>query len=84
MEGVQGKAEEGVKLDFGLGPQNLSEEYKKAWPHAFGLIYSVTLGQKGLGTSLVVRNEGDVKWDFQVLFHTYFRVDVSLQRQFGS
>ncbi|KAI1005145.1 hypothetical protein K3495_g3073 [Podosphaera aphanis] len=67
-----------VKLDFGLSPANLSEEVKKNWPFAFGLIYSVTLAEEGLTTSLVVRNEGETAWDFQTLLHTYFRVkDIS-------
>ncbi len=66
-----------VKLDFGLSPSNLSEESKKAWPNAFGLIYSVTLGREGLTTSIVVRNEGESPWEFQVLMHSYFRIRVS-------
>jgi len=65
-----------VKLDFGLSPSNLSEESKKAWPFAFGLIYSVTLGRESLGTSIVVRNEGEAPWEFQTLMHTYFRIKV--------
>ncbi|KAI9055149.1 hypothetical protein LZ554_000113 [Drepanopeziza brunnea f. sp. 'monogermtubi'] len=70
--------DDSVKLDFGLSPSNLSEESKKAWPYAFGLIYSVTLSREGLNTSLVVRNEGETAWDFQTLMHTYFRVkDIS-------
>jgi glucose-6-phosphate 1-epimerase len=66
-----------VKLDFGLSQSNLDEASKKAWPYAFGLIYSVTLGREGLTTSMVVRNEGESAWEFQVLLHTYFRVKVS-------
>lgn len=66
-----------VKLDFGLSSSNLSEESKKAWPFSFGLIYSVTLGRDGLATSMVVRNEGESAWDFQILMHSYLRVAVS-------
>ncbi|KAK0120352.1 hypothetical protein ONS95_011755 [Cadophora gregata] len=70
--------DDSVKLDFGLSASNLSEQSKKAWPYAFGLIYSVTLSREGLTTSLVVRNEGETAWDFQTLMHTYFRVkDIS-------
>jgi glucose-6-phosphate 1-epimerase len=65
-----------VKLDFGLSPSNLSEESKKAWPYEFGLIYSVTLGREGLTTSIMVRNEGGAAWEFQVLMHSYLRVNV--------
>jgi glucose-6-phosphate 1-epimerase len=67
-----------VKLDFGLSSSNLSEESKKAWPHEFGLIYSVTLGREGLTTSMVVRNEGESAWEFQTLMHTYLRIAVCL------
>ncbi|KAF4553042.1 Glucose-6-phosphate 1-epimerase-like protein [Elsinoe fawcettii] len=67
-----------VRLDFGLSPNNLSEEMKKAWPHEFNLVYSVTLGKEGLQTVLEVRNPGTEKWEFQFLTHTYFRVpDIS-------
>jgi glucose-6-phosphate 1-epimerase len=65
-----------VKFDFGLSPSNLSEESRKAWPFEFGLIYSVTLGQGNLNTTMVVRNEGQEAWEFQTLMHTYFRVAV--------
>jgi len=67
--------DDSVKLDFGLSASNLSEESKKAWPYAFGLIYSVTLSRDGLSTSIVVQNDGDQAWDFQTLMHTYFRVE---------
>ena len=65
-----------VKLDFGLSRNNLDESAKKAWGFEFGLIYSVTLGREGLTTSMVVRNEGEVGWEFQVLLHSYLRVKV--------
>jgi glucose-6-phosphate 1-epimerase len=77
-EGSGGKdgADSSVKLDFGLSPSNLDEKAKEAWPFNFGLIYSVTLGREGLTTSIVVRNEGETAWDFQVLLHSYLRVKV--------
>lgn len=65
-----------VKLDFGLSPNNLSEEAKKAWPFEFGLIFSVTLGREGLTTSIVVQNVGESAWEFQTLFHSYLKVQV--------
>ena len=65
-----------VKLDFGLSPNNLTEESRKAWPNEFGLIYSVTLAKEGLTTSIVVQNVGEKPWEFQVLMHTYLRVQV--------
>lgn len=74
LKGTAGDA--GVTLDFGLSPSNLDEAAKKAWPFNFGLIYSVTLSQGGLETSIVVRNEGETAWEFQTLMHTYFKIDV--------
>jgi len=65
-----------VRLDFGLSPNNLSEEMKKAWPYDFSLVYSVTLAKDGLQTMLAVRNAGSTPFQFQMLTHTYFRVPV--------
>jgi glucose-6-phosphate 1-epimerase len=65
-----------VKLDFGLGPANLSEDSRKAWAYDFGLVYSVTLGKGTLQTMLTVRNEGKEAFEFQMLLHTYFKVKV--------
>jgi len=67
-----------VQVDLGLSPQNLDLEMRQKWPYAFGLIYSIVLGRKGLETKIVVRNEGSETLDFHVLFHTYFSVpDIS-------
>lgn len=54
----------------------LSDEFKKAWPYDFGLVYSVSLTPKDLETSLHVQNKGDKSFDFQVLLHSYLRVKV--------
>lgn len=67
-----------MKLDFGLGPENLSAEAREAWKGEFGLIYSVALTRGALRTSILVRNDGGEAWDFQVLMHTYLRVKVGL------
>ncbi|KAL1959682.1 hypothetical protein VTO42DRAFT_1268 [Malbranchea cinnamomea] len=64
-----------VKLDFGLSSSMLSVTFKKAWPYEFGLVYSVTLSKDKLETSLQVQNTGEQPFEFQVLLHTYFRVD---------
>ncbi|KAI9807949.1 MAG: hypothetical protein M1825_005255 [Sarcosagium campestre] len=64
-----------VKLDFGLSHSNLSPEARKAFPYSFGLIYSVTLGREGLETSILVRNEGGESFEFQLLLHSYLRVN---------
>lgn len=66
-----------MRLDFGLTPNNLSDDMRKAWPFNFSLQYSVTLGKDGLQTMLDVRNQGDQPFDFQMLTHTYFAVPVS-------
>ena len=68
--------DDAVKLDFGLSRGMLSEEFQKAWPYDFGLVYSVTLTKESLGTSLHVQNEGKENFDFQVLMHTYLNIEV--------
>jgi glucose-6-phosphate 1-epimerase len=65
-----------IKLDFGLSTSMLSDDFKKAWPYEFGLVYSVTLTPKSLETSLHVQNKGDKSFEFQVLLHSYLRVQV--------
>lgn len=65
-----------MKLDFGLSHGMLSEESRKAWPYEFGLFYSVTLTKDSLATSLQVTNEGKENFEFQVLLHSYLKVEV--------
>lgn len=75
---------ETIQVDFGLGPENLSADMKKMWPYAFGLIYSVCLSKSSLETKMLVRNEGDQPFDFNILFHTYLRVpDVTTVKILG-
>lgn len=69
-----------MKLDFGLSHGMLSEEFRKAWPYEFGLVYSVTLAKDALATSLQVTNEGKENFEFQVLMHSYLRVEVWTHR----
>ena len=68
--------DDSVKLDFGLSSAQLSEEENKAWGYDFALVYSVTLGKDGLQTMLNVTNQGKESFDFQMLLHSYFKVDV--------
>ncbi|KAH0408990.1 galactose mutarotase-like protein, partial [Aureobasidium melanogenum] len=77
--GNQGKgSDDSIRLDFGLTPNNLSDDMRKAWSYDFSLQYSVTLSKDGLQTMLNVRNQGDKPFDFQTLFHTYFAIpDIS-------
>lgn len=56
----------------------LSEDFRKAWPYEFGLVYSVTLTKTSLQTQLQVRNEGTQNFEFQVLMHTYLNIAVCL------
>ncbi|KAK7208057.1 galactose mutarotase-like domain-containing protein [Myxozyma melibiosi] len=63
-----------LAVQFGLGPENVSEELRSAWPYNFTLIYTVSLGEDTLETSLSISNPGDVAWDFQTLLHTYFYI----------
>lgn len=56
----------------------LSEDFRKAWPYEFGLVYSVTLTKGALETSLQVQNKGSQNFEFKTLLHTYLNVDVSL------
>jgi len=70
------QADLSVKLDFGLSSANLDDQTKSQWPYGFGLLYSVTLDQKSLTTSLIITNEGDKPFECQALLHTYLRVKV--------
>jgi glucose-6-phosphate 1-epimerase len=69
-------ADDSVKLDFGLYSSALPEALRKQWPYDFGLVYSVTLSREGLQTTMQVRNEGKEPFEFQILLHTYLRIDV--------
>ncbi|RAH74121.1 D-hexose-6-phosphate mutarotase [Aspergillus aculeatinus CBS 121060] len=69
------EGDDAVKLDFGLSHPMLSEEFQKAWPYQFGLVYSVTLTKEGLETSLQVQNKGEQNFEFQVLLHTYLSIE---------
>ncbi|KAK3642404.1 hypothetical protein LTR56_010757 [Elasticomyces elasticus] len=67
--------DDSIKLDFGLSSSQLTEDNKKAWGYDFALVYSVTLKRDGLQTMLSVRNQGEKAFEFQMLLHTYFRID---------
>lgn len=60
---------------FGLGPENLSKEAAEAWPYNFTLIYTVRLtNDSSLETELSVENTDKKPFEFNQLFHTYFKV----------
>ncbi|KAI2604609.1 galactose mutarotase-like protein [Hypoxylon sp. NC1633] len=70
-----GLSDSSVKLDFGLSSNTLADDVQALWPHTFSVIYSVTLTPENLSTSIVVTNDGSQPIEFQVLMHTYLRVD---------
>ncbi|CAO3673567.1 unnamed protein product [Rhizopus stolonifer] len=63
-----------VTVRLGLKEIQISPEARKAWPHSFNLIYTVTLTDKTLKTFLSLKNEGKEAFEFNTLLHTYFRV----------
>lgn len=75
-ESTSTKADDRVKLDFGLSSAMLSDDTKSKWPYEFGLVYSVILGKGKLEVQLHVQNKDDKPFDFQCLFHSYFNVKV--------
>ncbi|KAH9893081.1 galactose mutarotase-like domain-containing protein [Xylariomycetidae sp. FL2044] len=70
-----GPSDASVKLDFGLSSSTLDDKSKEAWPYTFSAIYSVTLTPDGLGTGLVITNDGDKPFECQCLLHTYLRIN---------
>jgi len=66
---------ESVSVDFGLGSENVTVDFRKKWPFDFGLIYTVELKRNSISTKILVRNEGNESFEFQTLFHTYLKVD---------
>ena len=67
-----------MKLDFGLFSSALPDDLKKKWAYDFGLVYSVSLSREGLRTIMQVRNEGKESFEFQLLLHTYLRIEVCI------
>lgn len=72
--GKSSNSAESVSVDFGLGSENVTVEFRKKWPFDFGLIYTVELRKGSLETKICVRNEGNESFEFQTLFHTYLKV----------
>lgn len=67
-----------LTVQFGLGPENVDAKYTDLWPYDFTLIFTVTLDKDTLKTEISVENPdagaAAKAWDFNWLFHTYFRV----------
>lgn len=68
-------SDETVKLDFGLSHTMLSEDFQKAWSYEFELVYSIILSGASLETQLQVNNKSSKSFEFQVLTHTYLRIE---------
>jgi len=51
-----------------------SEETLSQWPHKFAISLRLDLSESSLGVSSIVENTGDDPFDFQIAFHTYFKV----------
>lgn len=52
-----------------------SEETRKAYPHAFKVVYTVTLHGEHLRTEFRVINNGDTDLSFTGALHGYYEVD---------
>lgn len=66
-----------VSVQFGLGPENVDPELYKLWAEGkndFTLILTVTLAEDSLSTKIEVENTGSNEFEFNWLFHTYYRV----------
>lgn len=66
-----------VAVQFGLGREQVNDELYGLWNNGkndFTLILTVTLEQERLITKIEVENPGSEAFDFNWLFHTYFRV----------
>lgn len=64
------------EIQLGLGPENVSDEkMKAAWPFDFTLIYSVKLDGEKLHTKISIENTDSKEFEFNWLFHTYFRIN---------
>lgn len=67
-----------VSVQFGLGPEDVDPALYKLWGkgrHDFTLILTVTLGDDSLTTEIEVENTGASTFEFNWLFHTYYRVE---------
>lgn len=69
--------EDPTTVQFGLGPENVDPELYKLWANGsndFTLILTVSLGSGLLRTEIEVENTGKQLFDFNWLFHTYYRI----------
>ncbi|CAH6719173.1 glucose-6-phosphate 1-epimerase [[Candida] jaroonii] len=66
-----------ITVQFALSPEIANKEVYDLWKGKpdFTLIYNITLADEKLTTTIEVENPGDKPFEFNWLFHTYFRVD---------
>jgi glucose-6-phosphate 1-epimerase len=53
----------------------------QAWPHAFGIELTVSIGGRQIDIELAVQNTGDASFEFTAALHTYLRVGDVLKAQ---
>ncbi|KAK6463798.1 galactose mutarotase-like domain-containing protein [Scheffersomyces coipomensis] len=64
-------------VQFGLGPEQINSDLLKLWDNGsndFTLILTVKLEAEKLTTEIEVENTGSKKFEFNWLFHTYFKI----------
>lgn len=67
-----------VAIQFGLGPEDVDPALYKLWGkgrHDFTLVLTVTLSDDSLTTEIEVENTGASTFEFNWLFHTYYKVE---------
>ena len=65
-----------VAVQFGLGPENVEPATLGLWgegKYDFSLILTITLGEDFLESQIEVENTGKDDFEFNWLFHTYYR-----------
>lgn len=71
-------SEDPVSVSFGLGPENVDKELYKLWvdgANDFSLVLTVTLTEDNLTTAIEVENTGLQPFEFNWLFHTYYKLE---------
>ncbi|KAJ3205664.1 hypothetical protein HDU82_005044 [Entophlyctis luteolus] len=63
------------RASFSLDQESTVAGLRWLWPHAFRLVYTVTLTAKTLKCTLNVFNTGSSPFSFTSLLHTYFATD---------
>ncbi|QTD46081.1 D-hexose-6-phosphate mutarotase [Ottowia testudinis] len=78
---LHGQDETSLLLE--LTSEDLTDEQRAAWPHAFQLRQKIDLAPGQLTVTLDVSNLGQTPFDFTTALHTYLRVADVAQAQLG-